>query len=318
MTITCIISCAGYEKNIPVLTTCIRSLLKARTKETKLILMVTTNNSQHVIKNSHINSIIVSPKKAGFVGINNKAVKQSITKKSDYYLIINDDAWVNKNFFSSLETEYNTSKKGDVIVPLVYEANKKTLDSFGVEYFRTGYPKNTSHQNIPSSLASMSCLLIKTDFLKKMVRQYGFFLNPILVWYLDDVEFSIRALASGGTIYKCNKIIAYHQRTFTWGRKSYFVIYHSFRNQLWVMLLTWPLAIFRRNLLRVLLWQIMTACYCLLKYTPLLYPKILFSTIINWKSLMRSRKKIIKNYTHIHVFNTMFSSLEIRHDRLTF
>jgi len=317
MTITCIISCAGNPKNIPILHTCIQSLQHAKKSQTKLIIVVTTNNTKHhITKDASIDLLVVSPKDAGFVGINNKAVQKTLHKKSDYYLIINDDAWVKSDFFSQLEIE--AQKGGDILVPYIYESDKKNTDSFGVEYFRTGYSKNAFSSNITTSLASMSCLLIRTNFLKKMISAYGFFLNPLLKWYLDDVEFSIRALARGAMFLKCRNIIAYHQRTFTWGRKSYFVMYQSFRNLLWVIALTWPTSIIKKNIIRIICWQIVTAFYCLIKYSPFMYPSVLSDTIHNWRTLMKKRTSILSKYTNIDSLATMFSPLEVRHQRLTF
>jgi len=320
MTITCIISCAGYAKNIPVLKKCVLSLQNAKTPKTRLIIAVTTNNVRHEItKDILIDTLIVSPKNAGFVGINNKAVQETIKRKSDFYLIINDDAWVKADFFKILEKQESSSqKRGDIIIPYVYESDKKTLDSFGVEYFRTGYSKNAFSSDIGTSLASMSCLLIRTDFLQKMISSYGYFLNPLLKWYLDDVEFSIRALARGAIFVKCKDIISYHQRTFTWGRKSYFVMYQSFRNLLWVIFLTWPKQIIMKQLFRLICWQLIIAGYCLLKYSPLMYPAIIVDTIRHRRALIRKRRRILSQYTHSEIFSTIFSPLEIRHARITF
>ncbi len=320
MTVTCIISCAGYPKNIAVLQRCIQSIVQAKKKGIKAIIVVTTNNPQHCIpKNLHINFLFVSTKDSGFVQINNIAVQKTIQLDSDFYLIINDDAEIKNDFFYELKkTAFLDKQRGDVYIPYIYEGHSKKLDSFGVEYFRTGYSKNSFSPKIITSLASMSCLLIRTRFLKKMVSTYGFFLNPVLCWYLDDVEFSIRALAIGGIFSKCNNLIAYHLRTFTWGRKSYFVMYQSFRNLLWVIVLTWPRQFILKNALRISYWQTITAAYCFIKYSPWMYLKILLDTVQNWHTLQTGRKNILKQYTNARVFSTIFSSLEIRHDRITF
>lgn len=320
MTITCIISCAGYTKNIPVLKNCIQSLQNAKTPKTKLVAVVTTNNIHHEItKNIPVDMLIVSPKNAGFVDINNKAVQKTIKRKSDFYLIINDDAWVKSDFFRNLKKQEDSMQKnGDIIIPYIYESDKKHLDSFGVEYFRTGYSKNAFASDIHTSLASMSCLLIRTGFLRKMIAAYGYFLNPLLKWYLDDVEFSIRALAFGAVFIKCRDLVAYHQRTFTWGRKSYFVMYQSFRNLLWVIILTWPAQIIIKQSIRLICWQLVTAVYCLIKYSPFMYPAIIVDTLRHRSALIQKRRHILSQYTQPKIFDTLFSLLEIRHTRITF
>jgi len=320
MTIICVVSCAGYTKNISVLNRCLRSLRQAKTQDANITIVVTTNNPRHRIpKISCIDSVFVSSPESGFVQINNLAVQKTMHLQSDFYLIINDDAEIKKNFFAELYRVFTTDRNcGDIYVPYIYRGHSKKLDSFGVEYFRTGYSKNAFFPTITTSLASMSCLLIRTPFLKKMVRTYGFFLNPVLRWYLDDVEFSIRALAIGGCFYKCDKLVAFHKRTFTWGEKSYFVMYQSFRNLLWVIILTWPKQTIIKNITRVCLWQLTTAIYCLVKYSPWMYPKIIISSLKNWRLLRAGRKNVLSKYTHAHVFSSLFSSLEVRHDVLTF
>ena len=321
MIITCIIASSGTPRVIPVLTRCITSIYGAKTRTTTIRVVGTTNNSNHTLASikTLIHKIVVSPDNAGFVGINNKAILKTIQKKCDYYLIINDDAWISKNFFVNLEKIIRTkSDYREIIIPLVYESEGKKIDSFGVEYFRTGYAKNAFSKTIFTSLASMSCLLIQYSFMKKMVNLYGYFLNPVLVWYLEDVEFSIRAAAVGATLYKNSSLVARHMRTFTWGRKSYMVMYYSFRNLIWTVCITWPQKILIKQAFRLLAWQTLVSIYCLIKYNPFMYPKIVWETMLNWKKLRQYRYQTLQTYRPSFQFESLFSRLEMRHDRLTF
>lgn len=321
MVITCIIASSGTPRVIPVLTRCITSIYKAKTKTTTVRVVVTTNNADHLLSSvkARIHKIIVSPNNAGFVGINNRAVDKTIQQKSDYYLIINDDAWIDKNFFKNLKKIIQKDPTNrEIIIPLVYESKGKNIDSFGVEYFRTGYAKNAYSKTIPTSLASMSCLLIQHSFMKKMVSLYGYFLNPIFVWYLEDVEFSVRANAVGATLYKSSALTARHMRTFTWGRKSYMVMYYSFRNLIWTICITWPKKVLVKQIIRLLVWQSLIHVYCLIKYNPFMYPKIILETVLNWKRLLRCRRQTLQTYRPSFCFESLFSRLEVRHDRITF
>jgi len=320
-TIICVISCAGTPKNIIVLKKCVASIRKALIKDINLSIVVTTNNVDHCIdkKSLLIQDVIVSEKRVGFVGINNAAVDKTIQKKSFYYLIINDDAWIDKHFFQNLIGFLkNKASLPSIIVPLIYGVGDEDIDSFGVEYFRTGFTKNSSRIRTQTTLASMSCLLIQTTFLKKMIQAYGYFLNPLLVWYLDDVDFSIRARAIGGVILKSSSLKAHHLRTYTWGRKSYLVMYYSFRNLIWIILTAWPVNIITKQLIRLFLWQLVVLTYCLIRFGPLLYIKIVYETIINIHTLLRCRRNTLKQYQRSFQFGSLFSSLEMRHDRLTF
>jgi len=314
--ITCIITSAGTEKNLPLLYKCILSLRNAREKNTLVTIIVTTENQKHCIGKVRklLNTIIVCPKYSGFVGMNNTALTNTIhTYPSDYYLFINDDAWIENDFFSELSNYINNSlSQPDVCIPLIYEMETKTLDSFGVEYFRSGYSKNSETTSIETTLASMSCLLIKTSFLKKILTLYGYFLHPLLAWYLDDVEFSLRALASGANFHKCEKLIVHHYRTFTWGRKSFFVMYQSFRNIIWIILLTWPKQIIKRNVLHIFFLQSLIILYSLIHYGPFMYPKIIIETIRNWKYILRYRRHAISKYKKNLIFDSIFSKLTLR------
>ena len=314
MKIICIVSCAGLPKNIPLLRRCLRSIHKAQYPFLHIYTVVTTNHNKRYIQqlDNLIDQIIVSPESAGFVEINNEAVEKTKTIQSDFHLFINDDAWINPNFFSEVRNIYESTQKSDILVPLVYQQNSTGIDSFGVEYFLSGYAKNSSSLYTKTTLATMSCLCIKSVFLKKMIQTYGFFLHPMLHWYFDDIEFSIRALAIGGHFYKAPHLVAHHIGTFTWIKKSSFVIYQNYRNLLWTIILTWPKKYVYRYGCSIICIQTMLFWYSLLKYGPGIYWQIGKETIKNWEQLQLFRKRVIKKYPQSFVFETIFSPHRLR------
>lgn len=312
--INCVISSAATKRNLKVLTRCIQSLLSAKINNIKLTVIVTTTNQSPVLGNlkENIDKLMQTSSKLGFVGMNNNAIEKTISDfSSSYYLFINDDAWVQSNFFVVFSRMIRLSKP-DVLVPLIYEGDGPVLDSFGVEYFTSGYSKNALSTRIRTTLASWSCVLVKTTFLQKMKSAYGFYLNPLLVWYLDDVDFSIRALAIGGEIRKNVNLIVHHLRTFTWGRLSYTVMYHTYRNLLWIIFMTWPLHIILRFLPTIILIQGWNLTWSVSHFGPGVYIKIVLDTIKNFMILSVYRKKILAVYETGFDFTSVMSKYSYR------
>lgn len=310
--VTCIITSAGTKRNLPLVLKCMRSLVQSAKKIVQLNIIITTENPQHIFRRGkYFYKLIVAPNNSGFVGMNNAAIEKAMVFKPEYILLINDDAWVENNFFREFVKNVDR-EQADIYVPFTYEGNALQLDSFGVEYFTSGYSKNASAPDIKTMLASFSCALLRTKFLTKVKKTFGFYLNPILMWYLDDVEFSIRTLAIGGKIRKNNNLVVHHLRTFTWGRKSYFVMFQSFKNALWIILLTWPKKTILRNLPSVIFVQFLTFLYSIVFYGPLMYPKLIFDTLKNLKTILVLRNKIISSYDKNYDFMQVFSPHIIR------
>lgn len=314
MKIICIVSCAGFSKNIPLLRRCLLSIKKASSPHINTYIVITTNHTKRYIqKLDHLfDKIVVSPESSGFVEINNEAVKKTTLYHGDFYLFINDDAWIDPDFFSNLQALSHTHDTSDIFVPLVHQSDTNIIDSFGIEYFTSGYAKNTSSTHIYTSLATFSCLCIKHSFLKTMMQTYGFFLNPMLHWYFDDVEFCIRALALGATVEKSASLKAHHIGTFTWKKRSPFVVYQNYRNLLWTIILTWPKKTVVKHMVSVLCIQLILCIYSVFWYGPWMYYKIVTETIEMWQDLIEYRRKIIDTYPKGFVFDTIFSPHRLR------
>ena len=306
--VVCIIPSALSTESMKSLMDCVQSLRVAQKSVHLTIHIVTTNQNikPHTPDLGKIRIYHAKPK-SGFGQMNNLVIDKTITQiASDYYLFINDDAYVSPSFFKEFSLLLMKDKP-DLLNPIIYTPSSDTIDSFGVEYFRSGYAKNAGEKNIQTTLATASCLLVKTSFLKKMKKSYGCYFNPILHYYLEDVEFSIRALALKGRITKSDRLKAYHIGSHTSQKKSYFTIYHTYRNILWVILMTWDTTTVQRNILSIMTVQ----CWLLFYGTKLfglgLYPKIYIDTLKHFKTIMAFRKTIIPNYTETLSKQKLFS-----------
>ncbi|OGV91475.1 hypothetical protein A2783_01580 [Microgenomates group bacterium RIFCSPHIGHO2_01_FULL_45_11] len=297
----------------PHVTRCIHSLLKSsRSAKIKIrIFVVTTKNKtspQLSVKN--VDTVIQAPNQAGFAEMNNKAIKQTIhSYPANYYLLINDDAWIATTFFKEFK---KISGSPDFIIPLVCKKNKKQIDSFGGEYFNSGYAKKSTGLKNPTTVAPASCLLIKTEFLKRLKKIYGYIFNPILHYYHEDVDLSIRACAVGTKMLKVKSMIAFHMGSTTSGKKSYFVMYHSYRNIIWVMIMNWPIKTLIRNLSNIILVQTWAILYSCIKYGPVLYLGIFLDTYKHSSELVTYRRKNLGSFPQGFEFYSVLSKYAFR------
>ncbi len=315
LSITCIVPSTCTKRVYPYLSKCISSLYdSAKLAEVKIFIIVVTENRNPVIGSlrRQIGKLLSIGRKVGFAKMNNFAIKKSLgLDKSDYYLLINDDAWVDKFFFKVFKDKVK-GKDPDIFVPLIYASDGKEIDSFGIEYFTSGYARNALSFDIETTLAPAACVLIKSSFLRKMKRLYGFYFNEILHSYLEDVELSIRAKALGGKIVKERKMKAYHVGSLSFGKKSYFVMYQTYRNILWLILLTWPFKNILKNILSIILVQGWVMYYSTRTWGPKLYLKVVWETFGKLPKLLALRKRILSCYSKDFNFQMLFSKYAFR------
>jgi len=312
MKITCIVP-STLDKDIYVyLSKCIASLQE---NSNFVISIVLVTNSTHFRDNlkvlKHVSEIYYVASNAGFSDLNNFGIELALSKYSaDYILLLNDDAFLGEQFFSILKNIISTNSP-ELIIPKIFNATGAQIDSFGVEYFRSGYAKNNTHQNNQTKLATGCCLVISSEFAQKMLQTYGYIFNPLLYFYLEDVEFSIRAQMLEPIVIKTNELTVYHHGSATSGKKSYFTMYQTYRNILWVMLMTWPKVYFLRHILSILLVQIWVFIFSTTSFGVQMYLRILLETIANFKQILYFRKKNLHGYKRKN-FSYIFSKLTFR------
>ena len=254
---------------------------------------------------------------AGFSEMNNIIFSKYQSSSIDYFLLVNDDAWVSHSFFKNF-ARIIKQKRVDIMAPVIIDASILTtkreviIDSYAVEYFKSGYAKNSTSFANKTQLAAAACLFVSQNVALSMKQSYGFVFNNILYYYLEDVEFSIRARMLGFSIDKSNTLIAYHFGSSTSGKKSYFTMYQTYRNILWLIILTWPAEYIMRNSVNILIVQVWVFFYSVKSFGIKMYIQILIDTLSNFKTLKNMRKKIITCYKKEAKFKSLFSKLLFR------
>jgi len=308
MKITCIIPSTLLKKVTPSLSKCLDSLNKAKGLMELRIFVVASSPWPVLIKRNKAKLLKINF--ISFSQINNDAIERTLKYPSDYYLFINDDAWLEKDFFRKLVKAVKV--KPEILVPFIKTAKGDKIDSFGIEYFTSGYAKNSNYLLTKTELAPAACLLVKTSFLIKMKLSYGFYFNEILDSYLEDVEFSIRARGLGAKINKTENLIAYHMGSVSFGKKSRYVMFQTYRNIIWVILMTWPLKAILKNIISIIIVQGWVMFYGTVSYGPALYLKVITSTFLNLSKLLSLRKNIISAYGNSFKFQSVLSKYTFR------
>lgn len=315
--IICIIPSICSEKSYPILKRCITCIKQSKNiaKNIQIKILVITNGEKIVLKElrNSIDYLVRYKENYSFARMNNKAIEYALRNaKTDWIMFINDDAFVDKHYFLKLSLMLNKNKNMEIISPLIYENGTKLIDSFGVEYFNSGYAKNNNRISLKTQLASAACLLTKTSLLLDLKKKYGFYFNEILISYMEDVDFTLRMRMLNKNIYKSKDLIVHHVVSFSNQRKSRYVIYQTYRNIIWLLIMNWPLRNIINNLHNIVLVQLWAFFYSTITRGPFLYISLWIDTIRNLKKLLEIRRSTVGSYNSKFDFRNILSKYAFR------
>jgi len=126
----------------------------------------------------------------GFAAGNNVAIKWALEKMADYVLLLNNDAYLEKNTLGVLLQEVEKNKKPGISCPFIYNGYTKKLWFSGgkIDWLKM----RAIHQSGKDDFISGCAMLIHKDVFKKIgLLDEKFFL------YYEDVDFSFRAQKAG-------------------------------------------------------------------------------------------------------------------------
>jgi GT2 family glycosyltransferase len=307
--VSCIIPSSCSKNILSALKKCIRLLRRSsKLAKVKIKIFLVTDFFQTTNPiGKDIDCFINTTKRTGFGVMNNIAIEKSLKNwKADWFLLINDDAYVGENFFKDLLI-FLKGQKPDIVCPIVYKKNIHIIDSWGIEYFRSGYATPSRSPVNKTTLAPGTCLLIRNKLVKKMKRIYGFVFNPKFYYYHEDVEMSIRAIMIGAQISKTKNVTAYHIGQSTSRKKLFFLTFYPMRNLLWVIIFTWPFIEIVKNIFNItvvylwLLWSEFSIIF------PFAFLIILVSSVLNFKDLLSYRRNNLRGYSKNVDFSSVFS-----------
>jgi GT2 family glycosyltransferase len=187
----------------------------------------------------------------GFTGGNNTGIRYALERKSDYFLLLNNDTTVEPDFLQQLFDFMEANPETGAVQPKIYFEHEKTLlwngsngfmDVFGHTHVR-GYRKKTAQkyekvreQKWLTACAMMFNLsLLKDSELVLMNEHY--FTN------YEDVEQSFRIRRAGFKLYYVPQSVVYHVAGYSTNTRKKtkegfthpFMVYMNTRNRLLVI-----------------------------------------------------------------------------------
>jgi GT2 family glycosyltransferase len=221
----------------------------------------------------------------GFSQAVNDGIMRARTQSPEWYLILNDDAFVSRQFFQKLHA-FLTSRNYDAISCKVLTPQGR-VESVGLKYYPVGvaFPRRKDIRKNDMHLFSGVCIFLSRRRIEKELANHGYVFNPLLFAYSEDLELSLRILRDGGTIHIANEPLVTHLGSQTAKRGSFFQLYHSYRNWIVVIFLHWSTREIISRLPFLVLGQLYVLGMCFYKRYWLLYPKI-------WWWIMRNKDVI--------------------------
>jgi GT2 family glycosyltransferase len=184
---------------------------------------------------------IKNKKNLGFSKAVNQGIKIALNKGADYILLLNDDAYLDKNCIPYLIEALDKDNKAMLAGPTIfYDKDKSKIWSTG-GYFnkllgnikillknKKVNPDTLKNLNIQEVDFLTGCvLMIKSEAIKKI----GLF-NEDLFFYGEDVDYSLRAKRKGFKILWVPYAFAWHDVDIVKGRTNPFVMYNLSRSKI--------------------------------------------------------------------------------------
>ncbi len=180
-------------------------------------------------------------KNIGFAKAVNKGIRKSLEKGADYILLLNDDAFVDKNCIKKLIKALENNKNALAAGPTIFYAKDKE------KVWHTGGYLSKFLMTIKIPYKNKK---ISKDFLKKLPTQevdfltgcvllikreafdkIGFF-DERLFFYAEDLDYSIRVKKAGYKLLWIPDAFAWHDIDIYKGRTNPFVLYHLARSNI--------------------------------------------------------------------------------------
>ncbi len=221
---------------------CLASLEKIAYDNFEVILIDNASKEKPEIPNSNDQKFkihtIFNEENLGFAGGNNQGIKLALEGGADYILLLNNDTVVEPDFLSALVEAAQADERCAIAGPLIYFFDERDLiwsaggrlSRFFTRGELVGYREKDEgqyHFTEQVDYISGTCLLIKTEFIKKI----GLISEDYFLYY-EDTDWCQRAKIVGGRCLLVPGAKIYHKASRSTKEFSYPYIYYHSRNGL--------------------------------------------------------------------------------------
>jgi len=222
----------GLENTIK----CLDSLLKIRDIYYKVIVIDngSKNDEAASLKEIYGSKIEVYPlpKNIGFTGGVNYGIKVSKKHKPEYFLLLNNDTEVKKDFLKNIISTAKSDSAIGVVSPMIYDYEKRNHVVFSGGYVNWLLGKTFHRTDKANSIRTCKfitgcCFMIK----KELIREIGTLDNRFFA-YFEDAAYSVTATRAG---YKCvcdPSAVIYHKGGASTEKTGPFKTYLISRNRI--------------------------------------------------------------------------------------
>lgn len=218
---------------------CVNSLISSGLPLDHIIIVDNGSNDNSVesfyLKFGDLPTIIRNPNNKGFAGGANQGVLEAIKRNAEWIFLINNDAYVDKSFFSNIEKFL--CEDYDIVSPLIYYHDQPNKIWFAGDrlipgtLFTYGLWKNKIDNGaLPESkeidFANGAGMLVK----RKVFESVGLF-DEHLFMYGEEVDFCWRAKMKNFRIISATRAKMWHEVSASTSKTSDLKIYLKAKNQ---------------------------------------------------------------------------------------
>lgn len=215
---------------------CLDSLLEIKNVNYNVIVIDngSNNNEAEKLKKKFGSKIEVHPlpENIGFTGGMNYGIETAKKFKPEYYLLLNNDTTVDKNFLKNIIQTASSDPSIGVVSPMIYNYFHRNEIIFSGGYVNWLFGKTFHRTNkidyvLTCKFITGCCFLIKKEVIEKIGK-----LDNRFFAYFEDAAFSITATKAG---YKCvcdPSAVIYHKESASMEKAGPFKTYLVSRNRI--------------------------------------------------------------------------------------
>ncbi|MDE3004254.1 MAG: glycosyltransferase family 2 protein [Gemmatimonadota bacterium] len=172
----------------------------------------------------------------GFSAGNNLGLAARLGEGADYYLILNNDAYVAPGSLMGMVQAAETSGAG-MVAPAVYSANDTdVVDRFGLTLTRTGAAYDRKFEADGPLLCPSGCAaLYRRDVVLALMEDAEGFFDQGFVAYAEDLDVGLRARARGFGVVFAPSAVILHEGGGSFGKGSDLSYSLRHRNTVWAI-----------------------------------------------------------------------------------